>query len=109
MSKTEDKAYNLIEEMMLNNFQWSSERAQPRQVGGKLKVDAFTLLSSEVDAMTKRLDQLNVNAENSSVLSPCEICGSIEHISLHCPLRSPFSQGLDEVNYVKNFNLETNQ
>ena len=26
-SKTEDEAYNLIEEMTLNNFQWSTERA----------------------------------------------------------------------------------
>ena len=26
MSKAEDKGYNLIEERMLNNFQWSMER-----------------------------------------------------------------------------------
>jgi len=25
MSKTEDEAYNLIEKMVFNNFQWSSE------------------------------------------------------------------------------------
>ena len=30
MSKTEEEAYNLIEEMVLNNFQWSNERAQPK-------------------------------------------------------------------------------
>ena len=28
MNKTEDEAYNLIEEMALNNFQWSIERGQ---------------------------------------------------------------------------------
>jgi len=102
MSKTEDEAYNLIKEMAFNNFQWSSKRAQPRQVGGKLEVDTFTLLCAEVDAMIKRLDQLNVNAVNSGGPSPCEICGLIEHISLHCPVGSPFSQGPDEVNYVQN-------
>ena len=69
MNKTEDEAYNLIEEMALNNFQWSTERAQPKWVGGKLKAHAFTLLSAKVHAMTKRLDQLNVNAVNSSPLS----------------------------------------
>jgi len=26
MNKTKDKAYNLIEEMALNNFQWSNEQ-----------------------------------------------------------------------------------
>jgi len=105
MSKTEDEAYNLIEEMTLNNFQWSTERAQPRRFRGKLEVDAFTLLSAKVDAMTKRLDQMNINAVNSSAPSPCEICCSIEHISLHCQVQSPFSQDPDEVNYVQNFNL----
>jgi len=29
MNKTEDEAYNLIEEMTLNNYQWSNERSQP--------------------------------------------------------------------------------
>jgi len=60
-------------------------------VGGKLEVDAFTLLFAKVDAMTKRLDQLKVNVINSSAPSPCEICGSIEHISLNCQVGSPFS------------------
>jgi len=27
LNKTKDEAYNLIEKMALNNFQWSSERA----------------------------------------------------------------------------------
>jgi len=90
MSKTEDEAYNLIEEMALNNFQWSAEPAQPRQVGGKLEVGAFTLLFAKIDAITKKLDQLNVNAVNSSTPSRCEICGSIEHISLHYLVRSLF-------------------
>ena len=65
MNKAEDKAYNLIEEMALNNFQWSTKRGQPKQVGGKLEVDALTLLSGKVDAMTQRLDRMNVNAVNS--------------------------------------------
>jgi len=29
MSKTDDEAYNLIQEMALSNFQWSAERTQP--------------------------------------------------------------------------------
>ena len=90
MSKAKDEAYNLIEEMRLNNFQWSTERAQPRRVRDKLEVDAFTLLSAKLDAMTKRLDQLNVNAINFSAPYPYEICGSIEYISLNCQVGSPF-------------------
>ena len=52
MSKIEDEAHNLTKEMALNNFQWPTERGQSKQVGGKLEVDALTLLSAKVDAMT---------------------------------------------------------
>jgi len=54
--------------------------------------------------MTQRLDQVNVNAVNSSAPSPCEIFCSIEHVTLNCQVGSPFSQNLSEVNYVQNFN-----
>ena len=101
----EDEARNLIEEMTLNNFQWSTERGQPKQVGGKLEVDTITLLSAKVDAIIERLDQMNINAVNSSAPSPCEIYGSIPHITLNCQVGSPFSQDPNEVNNVQNFNL----
>jgi len=32
------------EEMALNNYQWSSERGQPKRVGGKYDIDTLTLL-----------------------------------------------------------------
>ena len=91
MSKTEDEAYNLIEEMALNSFQWSIERGQPKRIGGKLEVDALTLLSTKVDAMTQRLDRMNVNAVNSMASSPYDICDSIEHVTLNYQVGSPFS------------------
>jgi len=104
MNKREDEAYNLIEEMALNNFQWSTERGQPKQVGGKLQVDALTLLSAKVDAMTQRLDHMNVNVVNSGAPPHCEICGSVDHLTLNFQIGSPFTQGNNEVNYVHNFN-----
>ena len=49
---------------MLNNFQLS------KRVGGNHEVDALTLLNAKVDAMTQRLERLNVNAVNSSAPPP---------------------------------------
>jgi len=43
---------------------------------------------------------MNVNAVNSSAPSPCEVCGSIEHITLNCQFGSPFFQDPSKVNYV---------
>ena len=45
MSKMEDKAYNLIWEMTLKNYQWSSETRQPKKRGSKFDVNALTLLT----------------------------------------------------------------
>ena len=56
MNNTEDEAYNSIEEMALNNFQWSTARGQPKWIGGKLEVDALSFLFAKVDAMTQRLE-----------------------------------------------------
>jgi len=64
MSKTDEEAYYLIEEMALNNYQWSNERGQPKRFGGKYDIDALTLLTSKMDAMTQKLDKLNVHAVN---------------------------------------------
>ena len=53
-------------------------------VRGKLEVDALILLSTKLDAMTQRLDRMNVDAVNSRAPFPCEICGSVEHVTLNC-------------------------
>ena len=55
--------------------------------------------------MSERFDCMNVNAVNYSAPPPCEICGSIEHLTLNCQIGSPFAQDTSEVNYVNNFNL----
>jgi len=54
--------------------------------------------------MTQTLDQMNINAVNSSAPSPRETCGSIGHIPLNCQVGSPFPQDPNEFNYVQNFN-----
>ena len=82
MSKTEEEAYNLIEEMALNNYQWSSERGQSKRVGGTYGIDTLTLLIAKLDAMTQKLDKVNVNVVNSCVPSPsCDRCGSLDHLT----------------------------
>ena len=56
MNKKEDKAYNLIEEMKLNNYQWSNKRSQPKRFGGKLELDATSMLFFTVDDMSQWLE-----------------------------------------------------
>lgn len=44
MGKTPDEAYDLLEEMATNAFQWPIDRSTPRKALGVHEVDAFTLL-----------------------------------------------------------------
>jgi len=49
MSKTEDESYHLIEEMELNNYQWSNEWGQPKWAGDKFDVGNLTLFTTKMD------------------------------------------------------------
>ena len=92
MSKMEEETFNLIKEMVLNNYEWSNEHDQPKRVGGKYEVDALTLLTVKMDAMTQKLDRLNVNAVNSCAPShSCGRCGSIDHVIEICQVGNPFA------------------
>ena len=105
VNETEDEAYNLTEEMALNNFQQSFERTQPKQVRSKLELDTISMLSYKVVAMSQKLERLNVNSVSSSTPSPsCDICGLVEHLIVYCHVGSPFTEDVTEqVNYVNNY------
>ena len=40
---------------------------------GAIEVDNFTILNAKLDALTKRMDKVNVNAV-STLSSSCELC-----------------------------------
>ena len=55
MSKSANEAYELLEEMAMNNYQWPTERGQPKKVAGMMELDAITMLTAQVAALTKQL------------------------------------------------------
>jgi len=105
MNKTEDEAYNLIDELTLSNYMWSNERSQPKRVSSKLELYAISMLSTKVGATFQRLEWLNVNSISSSMPSlTCEICGSADHLAMNCQVESPFTQDVsDRVNHVNTY------
>jgi len=73
-NKIEDKAYNLIRERTLNNYQWWNRRTSSKKVWGKFDVDALAFYIAEMIAMTQWLERLNVNVVNAYASSlPCVI------------------------------------
>ena len=63
------------------------------------------MLSSKVDAMSQKLECLNVNSVCLNTSSPsCDICVSVDHLTVHCQVGSPFAQDVnDQINYVNNY------
>ena len=86
------------------DLQYNTRILAGDQVGGKFDVDALTLLTTKVDAMTQKLDRLNVSAMNSYAPSPsCDRCGSHDHVTENCEVRNPFAtSAIKHVVYVNN-------
>ncbi|XP_062083367.1 uncharacterized protein LOC133789582 [Humulus lupulus] len=86
MSKGADEAYELLEEMAMNNYQWPAERdTSQRKVAGVHELDAITALTAQVASLTKQLQQNKISAQAQAIQmqSGCEICGG-PHLYEQC-------------------------
>ncbi|KAK5785959.1 hypothetical protein PVK06_040583 [Gossypium arboreum] len=57
-NKTHEEAYEFIEEMSLNNYQWQVMRTKPTKVANVYNVDSVTMLSNQVELLNKTIDGL---------------------------------------------------
>jgi len=50
------------------------------------------MISSKVDALSQKLEYLNVNSVSSSTPTlSCDICGSNNHLTVHCQVGISFT------------------
>jgi len=69
IGKEWDEAYELLEEMVPNSYQWQSDRAMPKKVAGVHELDAISGIYAQLALLTKKLDASNISAiqtQNSS-------------------------------------------
>ena len=86
MSKSQDDAYNLLEEMAMNNYQWPNERRIQKKTVGVHKIDAITALTTQVHSLTQQLKttQLLANAIHTIGWEPilssrtCSFCVKLQ-------------------------------
>ena len=53
MKKSEEEAYELLDDVATNNFQWPSERVAAKKATGVYEIDALTALTAQVASLTK--------------------------------------------------------
>ncbi|XP_024031895.1 uncharacterized protein LOC112094656 [Morus notabilis] len=109
MKKTEDEAYELLEDMATNNYQWPSERSIPKKTAGLHEVDAITNLTAQIASRSKQLQSTQLTANAIQTSSPvCEFC-SESHQSSECQADNPFAQvQMEQAQYVGNYTRQQN-
>ena len=93
MSKTQEEAYNLLEEMAMNNFQWPTERGLVRKPLGVHEIDGYTSLKAQVDNLSQQLKAL----KTQQVAAVCALCEG-PHPAEECQIGNPFQP--NHANYV---------
>jgi len=106
MNKNYTEAYALIEDRAQNHYQWTNERtitASPpsKKEAGMYEVSNLDHLATKVDALTQKIEKMNVSVVTPALVSPpCEICGVFGHIGVDCQLGSTIV-GIEKMNYAQ--------
>ncbi|XP_021751228.1 uncharacterized protein LOC110716885 [Chenopodium quinoa] len=95
MTKNPTEAKELIKKMTTNDNYHPGGRHSVNK-GGKLDVDALTLLTSSVQALTNKFDRLQAGTSTSSP-ETCQMCNVQGHIAPNCPKNSS-EMSIEEAN-----------
>ncbi|XP_021741324.1 uncharacterized protein LOC110707605 [Chenopodium quinoa] len=95
MTKSPTEAKELIEKMVANDNYHPRGRHSVKK-GGKLDVDALTLLTSSVQALTSKFDRLQAGTSTSSPKT-YQMCNVQGHIAPNCPKNSS-EMSIEEAN-----------
>ena len=105
MGKTTGEAFDFIEVMALNNYQWPNERTT-KKVTSVYKTDGFSTLTAKVNFLSRKLDIISVNIVQS--VQVCDLYGSPHH-TVDCQVGNPFApSSTKQANYVSNFPRQQN-
>lgn len=83
------EAYQLIKNMARNQYQWGSECTpveKSQTKGGMYEVNVLDHVNAKVDALTKKIDNLNIiPADTVAAVTPLgEIYGVQGHVTSDC-------------------------
>ncbi|CAJ2642382.1 unnamed protein product [Trifolium pratense] len=112
MDKPYNQAYQLIESMAQNHYQWGNERTtveKPQTKGGMYEISNKDHINAKLDALTQKIESLT-NAPKATVaatIQNCELCGAQGHAIAECRLLT--EAPTDQVNYTQGSSYNQNQ
>ncbi|XP_050909956.1 uncharacterized protein LOC127123824 [Lathyrus oleraceus] len=104
MEKPYDEAYELIENVAQNHFQWGGEHDAIEKLtpkGGMYEANGIDRVDAKVDALTQKIKSLAITPTSIvAVMTPnCESCGTSEHTNVDCQLL--VGVPTDQINYAQ--------
>ncbi|XP_062075744.1 uncharacterized protein LOC133779859 [Humulus lupulus] len=75
MSKSANETYKFLEEMVMNNYQWPSERDRNEKIAGMHELDAITTFTAQVTSLTKQLQKNSMATQVMQIQAECHYCG----------------------------------
>ncbi|XP_038698003.1 uncharacterized protein LOC119995560 [Tripterygium wilfordii] len=99
MGKNHREAWDLLETMATNNYQWPSKRINPKPAP-VFELDAMAMLTAQISSLTKKVDSLSVNSTNSPT-NTCDFCAGPHSIS-ECTIT------MEQASQIGNFNRQRN-
>ena len=114
MGKNEVEAYQILENITLNNFQWPIERAALKNQAGVYDLDVFANLAAQVSSLSKQLQATQqkgsqVSAHMVEESSPsCDHCHGA-HSTSQCLMMNPMGElKIEQAQYLSKFPLNQN-
>ncbi|XP_062080901.1 uncharacterized protein LOC133785699 [Humulus lupulus] len=107
MSKSANEACELLEETAMNNYQWPTEMGQLKMVAGMMELDAISMLTAQVAALTKQLQKTTLPSQAMQVQNLCELCGTT-HPPNQCPALDMNNMPMEEVQAIGNYQRQPN-
>ncbi|CAJ2651912.1 uncharacterized protein LOC123905413 [Trifolium pratense] len=104
MDKPYNQAYQLIESMAQNHYQWGNERTsveKPQTKGGMYEVNELDLVKAKFEALTQKMESMTTTpaATVAATITNCELCGIQGHTIAECQLLMEVPP--DQVNYTQ--------
>ncbi|CAJ2633013.1 unnamed protein product [Trifolium pratense] len=112
MDKPYNQAYQLIESMAQNHYQWGNERTtveKPQTKGGMYEISNMDHINAKLDALTQKIESLTnePKAIVAATIQNCELCGAQGHTIAECRLLT--EAPTDQVNYTQGNFYNQNQ
>jgi hypothetical protein len=116
LSLTGDHAYKALDKIANNSQQWDfssycDKSTQITKKGGIYELSREAEMKLKIDAITKRLDTLDVSrpisAANTFTVESCSICASSMHQEHNCPSMAVFFE-MEQGNAFNDYRKQSN-